>query len=207
MLTLVTPSGFRAVPVETAKAHTRIDHDAEDELVGAYIDAATEHAENFTRRALVEQTWEWHGVDWPAFLWRLPKPPALSVDAVEYLDPDGALQTLATSVYDVSLPAGPKAAPGVIALAYQQVLPSIRCGVLGAVRVRFTAGYVASPADEAAASAAIPAAIRQAIMVGAAELYERRTETLVGAGIPAPVAFTMRRLLWPFRELDTRTLE
>lgn len=207
MLSLVTPPAFAAVSIETAKAHTRIDHDAEDVLVRGYLDAATEHAENFTRRALVEQEWEWSGVDWPPFLWRLPKPPALSVVSVSYVDPDGATQTLATSVYDVSLPAGPKAAPGVIALAYQQVLPSIRSGVLGAVRIRFKAGYVAGPANADAASAAVPAAIRNAIMVGAAELYERRTETLVGAGVPAPVAFTMRRLLWPFRELDTRTLE
>ena len=77
-----------------------MDSNDDDLLIIALIEAATDHAETFTRRALVSR-----GL---LYLDAFPRPgnrPASSalsaVSSVKYYDEDGTLQTLSTAAYTV----------------------------------------------------------------------------------------------------------
>lgn len=57
---LITPPVAEAVTLEEAKLHLRVDHDDEDTLIDAIIDAAVGHMDGFTGilgRCLMAQTW------------------------------------------------------------------------------------------------------------------------------------------------------
>jgi uncharacterized phiE125 gp8 family phage protein len=60
-----------------------------------------------------------------------------------------------------------------------------------AVQIAFQAGYGATHAS-------VPGAIRAALLLLVAEMFERREDAVVGASI-GEVPLAARRLLWPFR--------
>lgn len=53
------PADFTALSLDAAKAHLRVEHDADDDLITALISAAQAHAEHEMGRVLCESTWEW----------------------------------------------------------------------------------------------------------------------------------------------------
>lgn len=196
-LTLVTAPTIEPVTVEQAKDQCRIDHANEDALLeDILIPAAREAAEAFTRRAIMKQTWDWKLDRFPCeHPWELPKAPLLSVTSISYVDGDGTTQTWSSTEYAVNAPAGPRAMPGTVALAYGYGYPVHRSQP-NAVTVRYVAGY-SSSATAATARAAVPAAIRQAILMTVAESYARRENTVVGT-IIAEVPQGAKALLAPY---------
>ncbi len=54
---LETPPQSEPITLADTKQHLRIDHDDDDELITALISAARQHAETFTDRAFMPQTW------------------------------------------------------------------------------------------------------------------------------------------------------
>lgn len=139
-LKLITAPAAEPVSLADAKAHLRVDHAADDDLIAALIAAAREDAEHRLGRALVMQTLEQVCDAFPADGdIELPNPPLASVTSVKYLDSDGVEQTLSTSLYDVDS----DSAPGEIHRAYGVTWPSTRC-VENAVRARYVAGYAAT---------------------------------------------------------------
>lgn len=88
---LVTPPAATPVSVAEVKAQTRVDHDAEDDLLTLLIEAATAHLDGYAGvlgRCLVTQTWK-QEYDAFARCLRLPLP-AASVTSIIYLDSAGA---------------------------------------------------------------------------------------------------------------------
>lgn len=185
-LTLVSPPAEVPVSLTEIKTHSRIDEDLheEDPLLEALARAATEWAETFLRRALVTQTWELALPWFPSWI-EVPKPPLQSVTSITYTDPDGASQTLATSVYT----ADTRRDPGRIVLAYGQSWPSTR-PVPNAVVVRFVCGY--GGVED------VPDLVKRGILMRAADLYEHR-ESFVTGTIVSPLSVAAERLLWPCR--------
>jgi len=195
-LTLVTAPTIEPVTLDEAQAHLRLDQNVDDVLVETLIQAAREIAEAHTRRAIMLQTWDWKLDGFPACEpWELPKAPLLSVTSISYVDANGTTQTWSSSNYTVLAPAGARCLPGTVSLGYGVTYPVPRSQP-NAVTVRYTCGY-SSSATAATARAAVPAAIKAAMLLTIGELYARRENAVVGT-IINEVPLSAARLLAPY---------
>ncbi|MCK9504702.1 MAG: head-tail connector protein [Porticoccaceae bacterium] len=185
-VSIVTQPAFEPVTLDEAKAHLRVTHDAEDDLITALITAAREAAENYTHRALCEKTLEYYCDAFPCQI-VLPQPPVQSVTSVKYIDRDGIEQTLDAAEYQTHI----QNEPALIVEAYGKTWPTTR-DELNAVRVRYVVGY-ASAAD-------VPGPVKAALLLMIGHLYENREDSIVGAAI-SELPFGSRCLLNPYRML------
>lgn len=184
-LKLITAPAAEPLSLAEAKLHLRVDHADEDTLITALIVAARGCAEHETGRALVTQTWELVLDAFPeAFVLR--KPPIASVTSVKYIDPaTGAEQTLDladTLLDEIS-------EPGYLVPAYGKAWPEARA-TANAVRVRYVCGY--------GNAAAVPAAIKQWMLLAIGTMYEQRGTAVAGTFAPLPDRF-WGALLDPYR--------
>lgn len=147
-LTLVSPPAAEPVSVELARLQCRRGAEL-DGLLEVYIPAARELGEHITNRAFITQDWRLDLDRWPddidVKLWR---PPHQQVLSVEYVDPDGNLQTLASTAYVLKA----KPLPGWLLPAVNTTWPSI-AAVADAVRITLRTGYGDAASD-------VPAGIR-----------------------------------------------
>lgn len=176
-LKLVTPSTALPVSVSEMYEQTHRDDTSIDtaSMTGA-IQAAWRYAEQYQRRAILQETWR---AQWDSFPYYEPQqvlelplsgPLATSNVAIGYVDTDGTTQTMATSDYTVHT----ESEPPRIQPVYGGVWPQARSQV-GAVTVTFTIGY--------SASTDIPGPTRQAIKLQAAHWDANREGSVVGAGV------------------------
>lgn len=170
--------------IEQVKAHLRVDHDDEDTLLAAYLDAARGHIETVTRYQLVTATYR---LDLPAFpaVLRLPRPPLQSVTSLVYHDGSDTEQTLPDTDY--------KVATSVIPAYIEPVAgwPAITEGP-AAVQVTFVAGF----GDQTA----IPAVYQALLFLLIADMYEHREAEVEMARITENK--TYQRLLQAARLLE-----
>lgn len=185
-LALFAAPGTEPITLSEAKAHLRVTATDDDTLINSLITAARQWSEDFTRRALITQTWDYK-LDAVADEMEIPLPPLQSVTSVKYIDTLGVEQTLATSEYTVDA----AATRGIVRLAYDKSWPSTRLQA-NAVTIRFVAGY--------GNAAAVPGTIKAACLLMLGELYARRETAIVGAPI-ATVPVSAEYLLWPHRSL------
>lgn len=154
-LVQTTPPAAGTTPLSLAEAKQQLalapSESGHDQLVTRLVAAATEQAEQWTGRALLTQTWRLTLDRFPLGEIRLPRPPLQSITTVQYIDEDGATQTLDESLYQVTS----DAEPARLAPAYGESWPATRCQP-EAVLVTYVAGY-------GAAGSAVPAPIRHAI--------------------------------------------
>ena len=140
-LKVVSPPAVEPVSLADAKAHLRLDSDADDAYVSALITAARERVELFLRRALITRAFEYtlDGFpESPALIYAtsvidLPRPPLQSVESIQYMDSAGNVQTLAPEDYVVDTSSSEI---GRVALAWNRFWPITRSSIN--VRVRRT---------------------------------------------------------------------
>jgi uncharacterized phiE125 gp8 family phage protein len=96
MLITVTPATVEPVSLSEAKAHLRVDHDADDGLIGALITAGREAVERFTGRSLAAASYRWASEAEQSL--RLPLWPS-TVSAVTYMS-NGERVASQTYVFD-----------------------------------------------------------------------------------------------------------
>jgi len=172
-----------------AKAHLRVDHSDEDELISGLIDAATARIDGYSGilgRALITQTW---AVEFPTFSSRLDLPLGpLQSATIQYYDSTNVLQTLSASVYAVLTDGlGPY-----VSLKYNQQWPQTYTRD-DAVKVTWVAGYGATPAS-------VPAAIRSAMLQMLAPWYDNRAAVNIG-NVTSELPLAAAALLAPFRRV------
>lgn len=198
-----------------AKAHLRVDFDADDALIESLIDAAALQAEAYTRQWLTPRdalmtlgSWPGHGhgafgpdVDGDDFPARFggsgrpsrypnaiyfPTGPVQSVSSISYRESStGVVTTLSASTYVVTT----STRPAFIVPATGEAWPALYDHP-EAVRVAFRAGYDTPPANAVAACK---------LILG--HLYEHREDVTPGFGAPNPAQIPMgsRYLLNPLR--------
>lgn len=196
-LRIVEAPDVEPVTLDEAKRHCRIESDftEDDDLVGAYIAAATSWAEGYCNRYFVLRLVELSLDSFPCGPLELPGGQVQSVVSVKYRDTDGAEQTWDPAEYDTDLPGVPaRLTPG-----YGYSWPAIR-QVIGGIRVRYMAGYAETGESPSDYRANIPRAIRQAVLMLIGSWYEHRESVVVGQ-TPAEVPHGVESLLWPHRIL------
>ncbi len=158
-LTVTTPA---PVPVTLAEAKTylRIDDTAQDGVLTALIDSATDYVARQTRTTLGVTAYRLLLDGFPSERepLLLPRPPLAAVQLITYVDPDEQQVILDPSRYSVDA----ASLPGRIALKAGQTWPAVNGGGY-AVAVEFTAGY-----------AQVPDLLKQAILFLVGHWYENR---------------------------------
>lgn len=192
-LTLVTAPATEPITTTDAKTYLRVTGTTDDALIAAFITAARVWAENYTRRALITQTWDQRFAGF--FSYQRPlvlaKAPAQSVTSVTYLDPDNVTQTLDTTYYNLVTMSGPQAGRAWIESTDAMQVPALSLsGTEYPVTVRTVCGY--------GNAASVPQGIIAAIYLMLGDLYEQRQETIVGT-ITSKTHTTIERLLGPYR--------
>lgn len=161
-----------------AKAHCNVEalFTEDDDLIAAYIAAAVQSCEARTRRQLMPATFVLRLNGFPdCDVIELPRPPLAGVTSIAYVDGDGESQTLSTDVYG----ADPHTTPGRVLLKYGETWPVTRCQ-RNAVTITYTAGY--ANAD------AVPALLKQGMLMRIAHWYENREDVITGtiiANVPS----------------------
>ncbi|HEV7255455.1 MAG TPA: head-tail connector protein [Mesorhizobium sp.] len=161
-MTLIRTAGPALEPITLAeaKAHLRLTHASEDELIGGLIRAAREDFERATRLCLIEQGWRLVLDAWPREgTARIFRHPVRAVTAVTVYGYDGAPAALPASSYFVDR----ESRPARIHLD----APPERGRALNGVEIDFSAGFGESGPD-------VPDLPKRAILMLVAHWYEMR---------------------------------
>lgn len=174
-----------------AKLHLRVDFPDDDPLISAYIMAARQWAEIYTRRAFYEQTivlsldafplymygsgtvlptqqrgYPYFSAYWDPLAIRLPRPICQSVTSITYRDLTNTVRTLDPSAYYVD----PTSEPARIVPMPSLTWPSTQVYLPGAVQVTYVTGSYGDGVEVDTCPKTVVAAIL--LMVG--HLYEHR---------------------------------
>ena len=168
------------VSLSDAKAHCRVDTNADDAYIASLIAAAREYSEERLDVTLITTTWEARYDAFPLWELVLPRPPMQpAAVTVTYRDQGGAMQTITStgSAFQVDS----FATPGRIYPNYQGVWPPVR-GDENSITVRWTAGY-------GAAGLSVPATIRHGILLLVGHWYANREAVTSGNAVEVPMTF------------------
>lgn len=177
----------RPVALHDLKTHARILGNEEDDWLDLAIDAAVKHTETEINLKLIDQTVTWK-LDWwlPCRL-IFPVGPLRSVTSIQYVDGDGATQTLASDQYIVDAAHD----PGRVFPAYDVVWPTPRRQE-NAVTIVYVAGFGTEPGS-------VPTPLRHAILLLAAHFYEHREAYLNTNFGMVEVPRGYAALIYPYR--------
>ena len=151
-LTVVTAPASEPVSLTLAKAHLRIDHDAEDDLITGWIKAARELTESYTGKRWVTQTLRLTLAEWPTDCTsgiygaiRLPVEPVSAVTLFKHYDAGGTEQTL---VADTDYQTWLDHSPPLVCPAIDDTWPDLQSGKVAPIKIEFTAGVAADDVPE-----------------------------------------------------------
>lgn len=167
-ITAATPG---AITADEAKLHARISGSADDALLTRLIAVVHLEAEAELQRSILPTVWEKRLPCFPARAIELLYPTVTAVTHIKYYDGSGTLITMDSADYQVDM----LLAPAIVVPAPGDVWPSTESERLGAVQIRYTAGW--------ADANAVPAAVKQWMLVRLAQLYEHREQVAIGGTI------------------------
>jgi uncharacterized phiE125 gp8 family phage protein len=165
-LKLITGPELEPLTLPEVKAQLRRENDYTDEdtLLEELIADAREYCESpGQNRAFLTQTWEISLDRFPRMPLNIPRPPLQSVESIIFKDAYGVETIYDPAKYVVDT----ASEPGRINHAYGRVWPLVVLWTLGAVRIRFKAGYGDTP-DK------VPLKVKRAMKLLIAHWYENR---------------------------------
>jgi uncharacterized phiE125 gp8 family phage protein len=190
-LKLKTAPALTPVTLAEAKAHLRFSETDDDTLITGLINAATSYLDGtagIMGRCLVSQVWELYYDAFPAGDLQIPLGNLLAVGSVEYVDPITKLYVTwpALNNYETDL----ISKEGWVIPVKAWPTPA---ETSNAVRITFTAGFGPASAD-------VPAAVRQAMLLMIGHWYENRETVAIGQTV-AELPMAATTLLAPFRRV------
>lgn len=190
-------------PVSLTEARTSIgwmeEDSTHDDKLSSLITFARREVEQYTRKALITQTWRLSLDEFPVDKIRLPRPPLLSVTSVQYDPETGSAVTLVAGT-DYQVITSEK--PGYVLPAYNEVWPVAR-HYPDSVRITYQAGFGPEQSD-------VPEQYRQVILNIVTFCFEMRGDgsqaTSFGTSYPQHLLWSLKALragTWgEFYELD-----
>lgn len=165
-----TPPGFDPVSLADMKAHLRVAFDDDDAYITALSASAVALADVDEGRgfALAQQDWAFYFDAFPA-AFRLPVWPAISVQAIEYLDEAGDWQAVNAANYRLA----PGSYPSRVSLSAAGSWPASP-GLTDGVRVTLRCGHASAGGSDPGAN--IPADMRHALKLIVGHWYRNREE-------------------------------
>lgn len=185
---LLVPPVSEPLSLETFKLHANLrDPIGDDEGAQLYISAARSWLEQYTGRALFEQTWTYtlEAAPCAAAAIFLPKAPAISVTSVKSYSVTDVATTFSNANYFVDLVGQPARI-----LLHDGIDWPTGLRLYNGVVVEYKAGYGTEPED-------VPADLRQAIALLAAHWYQNR-EGASDRGL-TDIPFGVKALADPYR--------
>ena len=160
---ITTDPSIEPITVDELKLFARIDGNDEDTLLESFITAARLNCEGYLGRALIEQTITLMMDFWPGEVIKLPRPPLISITAVETLDEDNnATEYSSDNYYTVT-----EAIPGELIIKRGVTQPYNNARDYRGYQIRYKAGYGNSRSD-------IPSGIKEGLKLWATDVYENR---------------------------------
>ena len=179
---IITAAGQLPVELESAKAYLKIDEGSEDSTVVDLLGFSTDWFQSVTGRQLIHAQYrQRYGCF--AEVMKISRPPLVTVDAVKYLDADGAEQTLATSEYEVNT----GSLLGEVHRSYDGEWPAIRGGRWNSISIEFTSGYGAAPGD-------VDTRAKQAVLLAASLHYHERVPLTLNQ-VPKALPFALKSII------------
>lgn len=166
---VTTQPTIEPITLAEAKNYLQIDDFTDDDaLINDLIKAARVDTEKFLNVGLIEQTVKQYYNDWEnnavyGSSLRLSLSPVLSIESIQYVDTDGATQTLASTEYQTDL----VNLPCHIYAGYNKTLPTVRTQTVNAVTVTYKVGYGTTAAD-------VPRNIKNAMYLMIRDWYDNR---------------------------------
>lgn len=175
---VVTPPAIEPITLDQALVQCHANQGVEDDWFIDTITAVRQDAENFTRRAFIEQTLRVSFDGWPCFPVLLPRPPLIEIESVTLYD----LEDSSTSINTSDLLIDVYSSPGRFTINSGYSLPSVSLRAVNSVVIQYKAGYGSSADD-------VPRNFKQAMLLHLGYLYECRS------GEPAPITEQYKCLL------------
>ena len=161
-ITLKTAPAVEPVTAQEMREFLSLVGTEDDALLAGLISAARAALEKYTGRTFITTVYQVYYDGFSFLPIKLARPPVQSVTSITYVDVDGVMQTLSSSLYIVDI----ASLFGRISPAYDEVWPITR-EQNNAVCIEIKTGY-----GDAAAS--VPAPIKVAIKMIVADVYEHR---------------------------------
>lgn len=156
-LRLITPPASTPITLTEAKEHLRVTASSEDTYITALIETATNHVEQYTNRAIVEQTWELVLDEFSDTI-LIPRGPVTSITSFKYFDLNSVEQTIDPANYALDEVGDPQWIIKERSYTWPRLDDSINN-----ITIRFVAGYTTTPP-----------AIKHAILLLVSHWYEMR---------------------------------
>lgn len=181
------------ITLANAKSAKKITSTAEDTTSQRMLDAAIDLVEHGTGKALTQNTYvlrlqSFSDTDFvEGGVIKLPWVPLVSVTQIQYVDTDGATQTLSTDVYEYNI----YACPGEIRLKSGQSWPSVN-DQFNPITITYQAGY-----NNTGVTDTVPEKLVQAIELIFGEWFVNR-EDYAGRRLPkaSEVLIQAERVIW-----------
>lgn len=168
LYSLVTPAASYPVSLEDCKADLRVEHTNEDDLITAYIVAASRLCSEIVGRKLINETWKYSIPGTYGYPVKLPFLPVSSIVEIQYYDTDNVSQTVdSANFYLYNFDRSAELHP-ILDFSFPSVYSR-----RDAINITFVAGY----GDDATL---IPSSITKAIRLLVAHWYETRVAATVG---------------------------
>ena len=173
---VTTDPTVEPISVADLKTFARIDGSDEDTMLSNFIVSARQAAENYLGIALISQTITLKMDFWPSENISLPRPPLISITAVETLDEDDTASTYSSDNYYI-ITTGDY---GQLVINRNTTWPLNTVRDHGGYQIRYVAGYGTAATD-------VPRAIRDGLFLWATDIYENR----VIRDVPPPEAMSL----------------